>query len=281
MVSLPSPRRAISRLLAALVNRGQHFTPAKALDPPAVRALDALRTVGVAQLPPLAADAQLRRMFDYFQSRPVVGPDGRSGALEDLPAGTPAAAYDLETVVTCPGLLDIVNAPQVLQIASAYIGCKPTLSSLGVRWSFPAAESKAHFQNFHRDIDDWRFLKLFIYLTDVDEHSGPHCYVRTSHRRGFVWRAHDYPPNEVEAAFGRDKLETVVGPRGTTFIADTLGVHRANAPRRAPRLILQAQYSILPVFAFRYAPVPAAAAAAVDAYVNRLLIEPLQAPLAF
>ena len=43
-------------------------------------------------------------------------------------------------------------------------------------------------------------------------------------------------------------------------------------PARAPRLILQAQYSPLPVFAFRYDPVALEPASDVDPYVNRLLI---------
>ena len=45
-----------------------------------------------------------------------------------------------------------------------------------------------------------------------------------------------------------------MGPRGTTFVADTLGVHRGVAPTERPRLILQAQYSVLPIYAFRYPP---------------------------
>ena len=61
-----------------------------------------------------------------------------------------------------------------------------------------------------------------------------------------------YSQDELERRFGRDKMTTVVGPRGTTFIADTLGVHRGVSPIARPRLILQVQYSLLPVFAFLY-----------------------------
>lgn len=277
LVSVPAPRRIVSRLLAAFVNLGNRAPAARARDPATTRALRTLQTRGIVHLPPLASAAQIKSIYDYFTDRPVIGPEGRRMSIEDLPPGAPAAAYDLQTVVDCPGLLELVNAPHVLQIAAGYIGCKPTLSSLGVRWSFPAAADRAHFQNFHRDIDDWRFLKLFVYLTDVDEDCGPHCYVHGSHRQAFLWKARDYPPDEVEAAFGRHRMETITGPRGATFIADTLGVHRGGTVRRSPRLILQAQYSILPVFAFRYAPASFAAAAALDAYVNRLLVAPTSA----
>jgi len=281
MVSWPSPRRTIARFLAAAVNLGQREARVAPAEPLVTRALEALREVGVAHLPPLASAPQIQQMYDYFAAQPVLAPDGRRFALSDLPAGAPSAAYDLKTVVACPGLMEIVNSPEVLRIVSAYIGCKPTLSSLGVRWSFPSAHGVAGYQNFHRDIDDWRFLKLFVYLTDVDEGSGPHSYVHGSHRQGFAWRASVYTHSEVEAEFGRDRIETVTGPRGATFMADTVGVHRGGVVTHKPRLILQAQYSILPVFAFRYAaPVPVAAAA-FDVYVNRLLIEPMGGHVAF
>ena len=39
-----------------------------------------------------------------------------------------------------------------------------------------------------------------------------------------------------------------------------------------PRLILQVQYSLLPIFAFRYEPVPVALPRGLDAYVNRLMV---------
>lgn len=278
LVTRPWLRRNVSRLIATMVNLTHGGRPPRPRSLASQRALATLRDDGIVRLRPLADATQMRAMHDYFVAQPVIGPGQQKVAVSELPAGVAAAAYDLQTIVDCPGLLQLVNAPEVLEIAAAYIGCKPTLSSLGVRWSLPAPIT-APFQAFHRDIDDWRFLKLFVYLTDVDERSGPHCYVRTSHLCGFVPRAQQYPAESVAAEFGADKLEIITGARGATFIADTSGVHRGGAVERAPRLVLQAQYSILPVFAFRYAPVPAACAA-LDAYVNRLLIAPTGRPLA-
>ena len=53
--------------------------------------------------------------------------------LERLPLGTAMAAYPLRTVLESADLLNLVNAPPVLRIAADYLGCKPTLSSLGVQ----------------------------------------------------------------------------------------------------------------------------------------------------
>lgn len=232
-----------------------------------------LRRDGLAMLPPTATSA-IEDLLAYFEQQPVQRADGSEVSLGEL-AGESTAAYSLQRVLECPGLLALLNAPPILRIMSDYLGCKPTISSLGVRWSFPTDGTPTRTQNFHRDVDDWRFLKLFIYLTDVDEGSGPHCYVRTSHNSAFAWKAKSYSGAELEHRFGPDNLTTVVGPRGTTFIADTLGVHRGAAPISRPRLILQVQYSLLPVFAFLYARPPAQVgvrSAAGAEYCNRLVV---------
>ena len=272
-VTLPAPRRLVARMIAACVNWFAGCETAVCIDSYGARVLDELKRDGVTLLAPLASKAAIGRMATYFMQQPVIGPGGRTMSLSDLPEDAAAAPYALETVVRCPGLMALVNSPSVLEIASAYIGCKPTISSLGVRWSFPASTERARFHAFHRDVDDWRFLKLFIYLTDVDADCGPHCYVRTSHRSAFGLRGRDYRPAALEARFGADQMHKVTGPRGTTFLADTIGVHCGEAPRSRARLLLQVQYSVLPVFAFRYAPEePSADAPAVDAYSNRLVV---------
>ena len=272
LVTFPTPRRFVARLIAAWVNWMSGSAPAGCADSYSARVLEDLERDGVARLAPLTTRAAIGRMATYFMQQPVIGPDGRASLLRDLPADAAAAPYALDAVVRCPGLIELVNSPSVIEIAAAYIGCKPTISSLGVRWSFPTSEKRAAFHTFHRDVDDWRFLKLFIYLTDVDAESGPHCYVRTSHRSAFRPRGRGYRHADLKARFGADKMHVVTGPRGTTFLADTLGVHCGEVPRSRARLLLQVQYSLLPVFAFRYAPGrPPADAPAVDAYSNRLL----------
>jgi hypothetical protein len=59
--------------------------------------------------------------------------------------------------------------------------CKPTISALGLRWSFPVPGQSSALQMFHRDSEDWRYLKVLVYLTDVDEDAGPHVYLHGSH----------------------------------------------------------------------------------------------------
>lgn len=271
-VTLPGARGLLSSLIAGQVRRRHGEAADWPLDADGKRALSELRSDGIALLtPPPKRDVEA--MAAYFKAQPVVGPQGTPIALDRLPAGAAAAAYSLDTVLRCPGLVGLLNAPRFLSLASSYLGCKPTLSSVGVRWTFPAAQGEARFQGFHRDLDDWRFLKLFVYLTDVDEGCGPHTFVRQSHRTAFGLTAGAYDVEGLQARFGRDSIVTVTGAMGTTFIADTIGVHRGGRPTLRPRLMLQVQYSLLPVFAFLYRP-REGLGAAVDAYCNRLLLRP-------
>jgi hypothetical protein len=270
MATAPTARRALSALIAAVVRMRQGGPVTWPRDATCRRAVADLRTEGITRLPPLLSEVEIARFADYFAGQEVVGPDGGGVAVDQLPTDTVAAGYSLETVFACPGLVAVLNSPRVLRIASDYLGCKPTLSSLGVRWTFPGQRQAARFQQYHRDVDDWRFLKLFIYLSAVDEDAA-HTFVRGSHAKAFGLTAAAYTQDGLETRFGARKLTTVSGPRGTTFMADTLGVHRAGRPRERGRLVLQAQYSLLPVFAFRYQPVERQAPS-VDAYCNRLFL---------
>lgn len=273
LVTPPPLRRAVSSAIAAGIRLRHGKGAGTAGDPAAaVPTLAALRRDGLAVLPDLVPAATLDRIAAHLRRSKVAAGGNRLVPLDGLPADAATAAYPLEAVLGCPGLLDLVNDPTVLRIAADYLGCKPTLSSLGVRWSFPTEGPRAETQRFHRDPDDWRFLKLFVYLTDVDAESGPHVYVLGTHRTAGSVRARLHDDREIERRYGRASLRTVVGPRGTVFLADTQGIHRGVPPAARPRLILQAQYSLLPVYAMVYRPVPLPSGPTVDAYVNRLLV---------
>jgi len=89
-------------------------------------------------------------------------------------------------------------------------------------------------QEFHYDYDAFNFLKVFIYLTDVDDDSGPHQFVEGSH--------HSFPLNpkqlaelpthfritegQVKSIYPQKRIVTHQGPAGSIIIEDTSGFHR-------------------------------------------------------
>ena len=277
LVTRPGSRRLVSRTIAAGINLRHRNGAAETRMPDQAGHQDAgtvaaLTHDGYALLSPLLTEAKLADIEAFLRVQEAVGSAGRHFRVEDRPAGAKMASYPLATILECPHVLTLANDPAVIRIATAYLGCKPTLSSIGLRWSFPGAGEAANTQRFHRDPDDWRFLKLFVYLTDVDAGSGPHVYVAGSHRTAGRVRERLYTTEEIEHRYGRERLRTIAGPRGTSFLADTYGIHRGDVPTSRPRLILQLQYSLLPVFAFLYRPVPVASRPGIDHYVSRLLV---------
>lgn len=152
---------------------------------------------------------------------------------------------DIDDVVDIPDVLALANHPRVLGVVGAYLGCQPTIDSIMAWWSLPGHDQAENEQFFHRDNDSIRFLKLFIYLSDVGPDCGPHVYVRGSHAQDGCYERRRYQDTEVEHTFGADKVHTFTGPAGTVFIEDTYGLHKGALPTGQRRLLLQIRYSVV------------------------------------
>jgi hypothetical protein len=261
-------RNSIANIVASILSV-RHPSPSPATVQPELR--QRLEKKGLIALPALVTPEWVDKVRAYLDGKEVVA-KGKTMPLNQITPDVTIADYSLLTVMSCPLIVALINAPEVLSLAGAYLGCCPTLSSVGLRWSFPSNAEASDVQRFHRDPDDWRFVKLFVYLTDVDESSGPHVYVQGSHRANVEIRARSHDLAQIEKRFGPDAAKTVMGPRGTAFMADTAGIHMGKPPSDRPRLMLIAQYSLLPVFAFNYHPPKLQPKPSVDPYVNRLLI---------
>ena len=233
--------------------------------------LTALQQQGWVCLEPLLSPLQITEIQTFLAEKKVISGD-RSFLASEAPDDVLWAGYSLIDILSCPHVISLMNNAEVLRIARAYLGCSPTISGIGLNWSFPSSDQVVDVQCFHRDPDDWRFFKLFVYLTDVDDHSGPHEFIAGSHRSSGRIFSKPYTEEEVERVYGQERIIKIVGPKGTTFVADTWGVHRGQVPTTQPRLLLQIQYSILPIFKYNYRPVPIPNAELLDPYTNRLLV---------
>lgn len=272
LVVAPRLRRSIARAIASVIGRAHRTDAWAPVAPQYAGVVSTLRERGIALLPGLVSEDRAKSILDSLLRQDVLLADGRRVPATQLTPDTQIATYPLPALIGNIDVWGLINAAPVMRIAADYLGCKPTLSGLGAYWSIPGNEPALYIQQFHRDVDDWRFVKLFVYLTDVDHGSGPHAYVLKSHRTSAEFRARLYSRRAIDSRHGPDNVHTVLGPRGTAFMADTFGIHAGLVPTRTPRLVLQAQYSVLPVFAFRYEPVEAEGITDLDPYVTRLLI---------
>lgn len=113
-------------------------------------------------------------------------------------------------------------------------------------------------QRWHRDPEDKRMLKLFIYLTDVDEVAGPFSYIPYS-KYGLKWGkvfpqrppVGFYPPDgAVEKLFSKEAIKICTGRAGTTIFCDTTGLHKGGYAVQKERVMFTVGYRT-PVSAWR------------------------------
>jgi hypothetical protein len=241
-------------------------------------ALGALRSSGYSSLGKLLSDQGLHDIRDYLATKPHFDFDHPDRAImgDQVPDDVRYSFYRVADVLTCPHLLKIINAKEIVSLVEGYLGCKATISQIGLRWTFVNELQQDRFQLYHRDTDDWRFVKLFLYLTDVTARSGPLTLVTGSHRIPSAFRARYWSDDEIAARFSKNQIVSLVGPAGSAWFVDTFAFHQGSKPIDQPRLALLVQYSLLPYFPSTYEePLPIASCSTqqLDPYVNRLFVK--------
>ena len=147
---------------------------------------------------------------------------------------------------------EISSSNIINNIVMEYFKKQPKFVGANLWWTFPGKHQERdrlkHAHYFHRDIDDYKFLKLFIYVTDVDENSGPHIVVKSTHRSKLIcklsdfWKERRYTDYEVQKSYAKDII-TILGRSGTSFFENTLCLHKGTTPNQNARLLLQFEWA--------------------------------------
>lgn len=183
-----------------------------------------------------------------YLEHPEVGGWSASPALFD-PVAPRSNRYQfrLPQMTTCGAAMELALDESIGALARDYLRCDPILDLVTMWWSAPgpAHMESAAAQRFHFDLDRSRFVKAFVYLTDVGPENGPHCYVRGSHSHVPADIQHDgrFDDALIARAFGQDAITTIEGAAGTVFFADTRGIHKGLPCRSGHRLIFQLEFS--------------------------------------
>lgn len=134
---------------------------------------------------------------------------------------------------------------RLLNIVNSYMGLWSKLHYLDLWYTIPLnlERSKTASQHWHRDPEDERIIKAFLYFSDVTDEAGPLHYIPGSRRLrgpyGNLWhrRSEAYPPEkELEERIPHDKWWVGNGPKGTLALVDTTGFHRGGYATRKARL---------------------------------------------
>jgi ectoine hydroxylase-related dioxygenase (phytanoyl-CoA dioxygenase family) len=145
----------------------------------------------------------------------------------------------------------LISDPSIIAVAQNYLKAKPIFSAINLAWSVAVKDTpdRQAAQEFHWDMERIKWLRFFIYLTDVGPDNGPHCFIKGTHRadaipdelrkRGYVRHSDE----TILSIYGRDAYKEFVGSRGTIVAEDSRGFHKGKMLTKGDRLLLAFEVS--------------------------------------
>jgi hypothetical protein len=144
--------------------------------------------------------------------------------------------------------LRLAADPRLVDLVNAYLGLWSKLSYVDQWYTLPRDDKdRVASQRWHRDYNDKHLLKVFLYMSDVDEAAGPFEYIPGTMIRGnrfadvYPWEIFGedlYPPDAALEPMSRaNESRLVTGPAGTLILCDTTGFHRGGFASERPRIM--------------------------------------------
>ncbi|HZH28344.1 MAG TPA: hypothetical protein VEY95_14310 [Azospirillaceae bacterium] len=155
--------------------------------------------------------------------------------------------YRQEYIAKSSEIMNLASDPYLVSIAQQYFGVQPVLGYCHA-WKinpvkFTQEEYSYTAQMFHNDKDGFHQLKIFLFLSDVPS-GGEHYYVPGTHRVRLpqFWTIRRFTDEEVESAYGADRIRSIPFKAGHMVAADTRALHKGSSPTSEPRIMLQFTY---------------------------------------
>lgn len=156
--------------------------------------------------------------------------------------------FDTESVFASLGL-----SQSLLAIADSYLRMTTHLRYYNVWYTTASTGMSRESQLWHFDREDNYILKVFLYLDDVDEGTGPFTYAPGTHRNGkyrsiqpeFIMEGNVKRTTDEQMAkvYPRENWKVGIGKKGTIIFADTRGYHKGGEARSKDRLMFTCMYT--------------------------------------
>jgi hypothetical protein len=198
------PATDLEQTYAAALNRDGYAVVTAAIDAAAAQALS------------VAAEAKLSRAHGTAVRQESTHKDFWTRLLDEdmeagaLPADNAFVAFALQQ--------------PVLSILARAYGELPQLDSVLLTLSQPTSKALSYSQLWHRDYDDTRVIKLFVYLTDVgSQDDGPFTFIAGPDSDRFGFWLHSHRPDEAVTTKLADpsRVRSMVAPRLSAFMVET------------------------------------------------------------
>ncbi len=187
-------------------------------------------------------------VLDYFSKKhfydshtPIIS---NRKNFDQKPSGA-YMSYDLNTQLNCKPLLELCLNEKIIKSAQKYLECPPILFSINTFKTLP--NQKAFTHSFHRDLDDFLWLTVFVYWTNTTASDGAFEQIKCTHRKtefieniieknfkglnydSFYRKTLGYDNFSYEdyiKIFGNENVCNIYGNKGKVVFADTAGLHR-------------------------------------------------------
>ena len=166
--------------------------------------------------------------------------------IDILPEGK--SSRQKKDLLKSKSVLSFVFCKEFIYLAQTYLGSKPICNNFASWITKPSLDEtmlNLGAQKFHFDMDKIKFIKFFIYLTDVDTKNGPHIYISSSHKKlpNSIKSDGRYDDKMISELYTKEEIVEIKGQRGTLIAVDTRGLHKGKPLEKNFRDIFQVEYS--------------------------------------
>jgi hypothetical protein len=149
-------------------------------------------------------------------------------------------------------ILNLAKSGLLLSLAKSYLSSDKVILRSHCYISNPInvdeSTQKNNAQFYHYDCDYKKFLKVFIYLTDVNENSGPHFFIPYTHKKKKMIHisAERLSDETIKKHYPTLNACKFLGKKGKIIFEDTFGFHKGELPKKLSRAMLILEYGIPP-----------------------------------
>ncbi len=171
-------------------------------------------------------------------------------------------SYDYSTQLNNITLLKLCTNSRIVKLAEQYLGVIPKIYSINTFNTLPGQKAFTH--NFHRDIDNLKWLVVFIYWTKTNNDDGAFEQIEFTHKpseelKNILKDNKNLYPNNFDSFFKKTtsydnkdqyqkifhgKIKKVFGNPGKIVACDTAGLHRGT-PVKSERLVTWIRYGAI------------------------------------
>lgn len=141
---------------------------------------------------------------------------------------------------------------KILGIVNEYMGMCAKFYYMTLNVTTPVEKDAipVQSQRWHRDPEDKKMCKIFLYMTDVDERSGPFIYTLGSQFGGKYGNLFPQDPPRgslpkeeiLNYLIPRERVKSYEGRVGTLIFCDTVGIHKGGYATENNRIMFTAGY---------------------------------------